>query len=120
MRRIPLQAHPEGFQLDLEKDLAFINVPDARQIAVIDMAAGRQIGTWQIPDDLRANFPMALDPSRAVAAVIFRGPPRLVTFDAKTGKLTGTLITCGDGDDVFFDAKRGRVYVSCGEGEVDV
>ena len=30
------------------------------------------------------------------------------------------LPTCGDADDVFWDAKRERVYVSCGEGVVDV
>ena len=28
-------------------------------------------------------------------------------------------MTCGDADDVFFDAKRRRVYVSCGDGTVD-
>jgi hypothetical protein len=118
--RIPLRAHPEGFQLDAEKGRAFVNVPDAQEIAVVDMKAGRQISTWAQPDDLRANFPMALDPSRAVAAVVFRGPPRLVTFGVNTGKPTATLKTCGDADDVFFDAKRRRVYVSCGAGSVDV
>jgi hypothetical protein len=30
------------------------------------------------------------------------------------------LETCGDADDVFVDRKRRRVYVSCGEGAVDV
>lgn len=30
------------------------------------------------------------------------------------------LETCGDADDVFVDAKRRRIYVSCGEGAVDV
>ena len=28
--------------------------------------------------------------------------------------------TCGDSDDVLVDPKRRRVYVSCGEGVVDV
>jgi hypothetical protein len=28
--------------------------------------------------------------------------------------------SCGDADDVFHDAKRRRVYVSCGEGFIDV
>ncbi|HKH02917.1 MAG TPA: hypothetical protein VKB08_19660, partial [Bradyrhizobium sp.] len=28
--------------------------------------------------------------------------------------------TCGDSDDVFLDDKRNRVYVSCGDGFVDV
>ena len=30
------------------------------------------------------------------------------------------LPTCGDADDVFWDAKRERIYVSCGEGVVDI
>jgi hypothetical protein len=118
--RIPLQAHPEGFQLDAGKRRVFANVPDARQIAVIDMAASQQTTTWLIPDDLRANFPMGLDASRAMAAVAFRSPPRFVTFDVNTGKPTGVHKTCGDADDIFWDAKRRRVYVSCGDGRVDV
>jgi hypothetical protein len=28
--------------------------------------------------------------------------------------------TCGDADDVFVDAKRHRVYVSCGAGVIDI
>ena len=44
LSRIPLQAHPEGFQLDPETRRAFVNVPDARQIAVVDMDAGQADG----------------------------------------------------------------------------
>ena len=36
------------------------------------------------------------------------------------GKPVATAETCGDVDDLFVDAKRGRVYVSCGAGYVDV
>lgn len=28
--------------------------------------------------------------------------------------------TCGDSDDVFVDPKRNRIYVSCGDGSIDV
>jgi len=28
--------------------------------------------------------------------------------------------SCGDADDLFLDAKRHRIYVSCGEGAIDV
>ena len=69
--------------------------------------------------DLRANFPMALDAPRSTIAVVFRNPARLVIFNATTGKPTSTVVTCGDADDVFFDARRRRVYVSCGDGSVD-
>jgi len=30
------------------------------------------------------------------------------------------LSTCGDADDLFYDAKRQRIYVSCGEGALAV
>ena len=118
IRRIALPAHPEGFQLDPDNRRAFINLPDARQIAVVDLDAGRQTASWRVPD-LRANFPMALDAPRASIAVVFRDPARLIIVDVKTGKPTSTLATCGDADDVFFDAMRRRVYVSCGDGNVD-
>ena len=116
--RIPLRAHPEGFQLDTEQRRAIVNVPDAGEIAVVDMSAGRQITSWHVPD-LRANFPMAFDTAHATAAVVFRKPARLVMFDVNTGRPTGIFATCGDADDVFFDARRSRVYVSCGDGNVD-
>ena len=116
--RIPLPAHPEGFQLDRDTRRAFVNVPDARQIAVVDMDAGRQSASWRIPN-LRANFPMALDAAHATVAVVFRSPARLVTFDMKKGTRVSTLEACGDADDVFLDAKRRPVYVSCGDGSVD-
>jgi hypothetical protein len=118
IRRIPLPAHPEGFQLDPDKRRAFVNVPDARQIALVDLDAGRQTASWQT-SDLHANFPMALDGARAKVAVVFRNPARLVTLDINTGKQIGTFTACGDADDVFFDAKRRRIYVSCGAGSVD-
>ena len=117
--RIGLPAHPEGFQLDPHSHRAFVNVPEARQIAVVDIATGRQIATWRAPG-LAANFPMALDPSGGAVATVFRRPPRLVLLDAVSGAVTARLETCGDADDVFFDARRRRIYISCGEGVVDV
>jgi YVTN family beta-propeller protein len=116
--RIPLPAHPEGFQLDPDSRRAFVNVPDAREIAVIDTQAGRQVASWRLPD-LRGNFPMAFDTSQATVTVVSREPARLATFDANTGKPISTVITCGDADDVFLDTKRHRVHVSCGDGSVD-
>jgi hypothetical protein len=94
-------------------------VPEARQIAVVDLVAGHQVATWHVPG-LGSNFPMALDPAGTLAAVVFRSPPRLVLLDAKTGAVVTNIETCGDADDVFFDSKRQRIYVSCGEGAVDV
>ena len=63
---------------------------------------------------------MALDAAGAVLATVFRSPPRLVLMDTGTGAVTANLHARADADDVFFDAKRRRIYVSCGEGPVDV
>jgi hypothetical protein len=36
------------------------------------------------------------------------------------GELLTAVDTCGDADDVFVDDQRDRIYVSCGEGFIDV
>jgi hypothetical protein len=117
--RAQLPGHPEGFQLDSATHRAFANVPDARQIAVLNLGTGTRVATWHIPG-LRANFPMALDDVGNVLATVFRHPARLVLLDTASGAVRMELETCGDADDVFFDAARHRIYVSCGEGLVDV
>jgi YVTN family beta-propeller protein len=116
---IPVKAHPEAFQIDPDTSQVFVNVPDAHAIAVVDRVSQKQIGKWPIPDR-GANFPMALDPVRRQVLVIFRAPAELGVFSMTGGKLIATAETCGDADDLFIDAKRARVYVSCGAGFLDV
>jgi len=114
---IPLKAHPEAFVLD--RGRIFVNVPDAGQIAVIDVASARQVATWPLRD-ARSNFPMAFDGAANQVIVVFRKPAKLIVFGAQDGRIAATLDTCGDADDVFVDARRHRLYVSCGEGLIDV
>jgi len=116
---IRLPAHPEGFQIDSATGRTYINIPDARQIAVVDLDARRVVATWPTRD-ARANFPMALDPSQSLLAAVFRSPPVLVVLNPATGIERQRLPICGDADDVFFDPPRKRAYVSCGSGEVAV
>lgn len=117
--RVRLPGHPEGFQLDPVSHRAFVNVPDAKQVAVVDLETGRQTASWRIPN-VGANFPMALDDARTTLATVFRSPARLVLLDTASGAVRASLTTCGDADDVFFDARRKRIYLSCGAGSVDV
>jgi hypothetical protein len=112
-------AHPEGFQIDPDTSQVFVNVPSARAIAVVDRVSQKQIGNWPLSDQ-GENFPMALDPVRREVLVIFRAPAGLGVFSMTGGRLIATAESCGDADDLFIDAKRGRVYVSCGAGFVDV
>jgi hypothetical protein len=41
-------------------------------------------------------------------------------MNATTGMRTASLDACGDADDVYVDARRHRIYVSCGSGFIDV
>jgi len=116
---VKLAAHPEAFQIASDSGKIFVNVPDAREIAVVDHAGGKQVASWKAPD-ARSNFPMAVIGDGAEVASVFRSPSRLTIFRSASGGIAATLPTCGDADDVFFDAKRHRLYVSCGEGAVDV
>ncbi|WP_367267519.1 YncE family protein, partial [Mesorhizobium sp.] len=116
---IRLAGHPESFQFDPKTGRVFANVPDARQIAVIDLKSRKQVATWKTPG-LAANFPTALDSAAGRLAVVFRRPAKLALLDVATGAVTASLESCGDADDVFFDGKRGRIYVSCGDGSIDI
>jgi len=115
---IRLKAHPEGFQIDKTGTQVFVNVPDARGIEVVDLAAG---STRALPTQgAGSNFPMAIDAEEHRVLVVFRSPPTLMALSSEDGHVAATVETCGDGDDVFVDPKRRRVYVSCGEGVIDV
>jgi hypothetical protein len=116
---IPLAAHPESFQLGPAGDRIFVNLPDAHAIAVVDRAAGRVVQTWP-QRAASANFPMALDEEGGRVISVFRRPARLIAFAAADGGAVASIDTCGDADDVFVDGRRQRVYVSCGEGVVEV
>jgi hypothetical protein len=118
LRDIKLPAHPEGFQRDAATGRAYVNLPDAHAIAVVDTTAGSLLTLWRQKDG--ANFPMAIEAGGKRLASVFRSPPRLAVLDAGSGAVIAAAETCGDADDVFFDGKRQRLYVSCGEGAVDI
>ena len=116
---IRLPAHPEGFQLSGSTNQIFVNLPEKRAIAVIDRASGQQRASWPTRD-AAGNFPMALDEANRRVIVAFRNPARLAVFAMASGDMVAERDTCGDSDDVFMDATRNRVYVSCGDGSIDV
>jgi DNA-binding beta-propeller fold protein YncE len=116
---IRLAAHPEGFQLSPGTNRIFANLPQRRSIVSIDRASGQQRASWPT-QNATSNYPMTLDEGNQRVIVVFRNPPRLDVFAMASGEKIAEQNTCGDSDDVFMDAKRKRVYVSCGDGSIDV
>jgi hypothetical protein len=115
---IRLKAHPEGFQIDETGTQVIVNVPDAHEVVVADLATG---STRSLPvQGAESNFPMAIDGEAHRVLVVFRSPPTLMALASQDWHVAAKAETCGDADDVFVDRKRHRVYVSGGEGVVDV
>lgn len=116
---ITLAGHPESFQLERSGPRVFVNVPTAQQIAVIDREKRIVVATWPVKG-AQAHFPMALDEINHRLFVGFRKPARLIVFDTESGKAVARLDSSGDADDIFYDAAHRRIYMSCGEGFIDV
>jgi len=116
---IPLDGHPESFQLEQNGNRIFVNVPGDRSITVIDRVQQKVTAKWRLAE-AHSNFPMALDETNHRLFIGCRSPARLLVLDTTSGKTVAKVEISGDTDDVFYDAKRQRVYVSCGEGFLDV
>ena len=115
---VTLHGHPESFRLESGGNRVFVNVPDAHVIEVADRQSGTVVDRWPTGQS-GENFPMMLDEASGQVIVVFRRPPTLTAFSMKDGAPVASAGTCGDADDVFVDARRHRIYVSCGEGYLD-
>jgi hypothetical protein len=125
-----LAAHPEGFQLDPAGRRVLVNVPGARQIAVVELGdAPRLSATWPV-EEAASNYPLALVPGGPASAdavpapelvlVGCRSPATLVVRSAADGAARQTLELAEDVDDLFYDTRSRRVFAICGGGSVDV
>ncbi len=117
---IQLKAHPESFQLEAAGSRMYVNVPEAREIAVLDRAQQRTIAEWPTTVMGQANFPMALDEARHRLFIGFRKPAKLAVLDTMSGTVVAAVDCVGDADEILYDSARKRLYVSGGEGSLDV
>jgi hypothetical protein len=124
VERIELAGHPESFQLDQETSRTFVNVPDAHQVAVIDLAQHALLAKWKV-DEASANFPMALLadstlPEDGLVLLGCRSPARLVLRSMADRETRRGARALGRYRRPFYDAARQRILAICGEGYVDV
>jgi len=127
-RTIVIDAHPESFRLEEKGTRLFVNVPDKKEIEVVDVEKGTILARW--PVSARNNFPMALDEAHHRLFVGCWNPARLIVFDTETGKEVASLELGEKGvakpgivgitDDLFYDFARSRVYVLNALGSIDV
>jgi YVTN family beta-propeller protein len=116
---IKLDAHPESFQLEKNGPRIFVNLPRSQKVAVIDRAKSAVIGSWRT-GDAQSNFPMALDEADARLFIVCRNPAVLLVMDTQSGSIVARLSTVGDSDDIAYDQRSRRLYVSGGDGAIAV
>lgn len=116
---IKLPGGAEGFQIAAGKLEMFLVIPSPSQLVVIDPDKNTVVGTHPI-NMAGGGHTVALDDANKRIFVGCRTAPMVVVMDMDTGKeITGVPIP-KDNDDLFFDAKRKRIYASCGEGFIAV
>src|SRR5882672_9503524 len=74
-----IDAHPESFQLEEAGTRLFVNVPEKKEIEVIDALKHTVLARWSV--SAQNNFPMALDEAHHRLLVGCWVPPRLLVFD---------------------------------------
>ncbi len=116
---IVIDAHPESFRLEEKGTRIFVNVPDKKEIEVIDVVKRTVLARWPVTSS-ENNFPMALDEAHHRLFVGCWMPPRLLVFDTESGKEVASGEIAGSTDDLFYDSKRGRVYVLTSQSSLDV
>ncbi|TAM80058.1 MAG: YncE family protein [Acidobacteria bacterium] len=116
---VPLQGHPEAFEVEDGGARIYVNIPAAREIAVADWDRRSVILRWPM-ENYRDNFPMAFDRSQHRLFVVCRRPAELLALDPESGKVVAHLAVAGDADDVYYDGARRRIYVSGGQGIISV
>jgi YVTN family beta-propeller protein len=108
-----LGAHPESFQLEASGPNIYVNLPDLKQIAVINRGT-HAIARW--PLTLEHNFPLALDEADHRLFVGMHEPACLAVFDTVSGRMIVSIPSVQDADDLYYDTARKRIYMPGGEG----
>ncbi|HEX2306248.1 MAG TPA: hypothetical protein VHH33_08160 [Nitrososphaeraceae archaeon] len=63
---------------------------------------------------------MALDEGNHRLFVGFRNPAKVIVYDTASGREVASFTTSKDADDIFYDAVNKQIYVSAGEGAIDI
>jgi DNA-binding beta-propeller fold protein YncE len=112
---IKLPGTAEGFQIESARPRLFLVMPSPSSVAVIDPDKKEIVSTYPVKM-AGIGHPLALDEANKRMFVGCRKAPMVVVMDTETGKeIAGVPVPDGI-DDLFYDARRKRLYASCGDG----
>jgi DNA-binding beta-propeller fold protein YncE len=107
-----------AFKLEVSRPRMYVNAKEGH-VVVIDTSKDEEIGRYPVAP-AGVNASVAIDEPNHRLFIGCRKNPSMVFMDSDTGKIVASVPIPGDVDDVSFDAPRGRIYASCGEGAIAV
>jgi DNA-binding beta-propeller fold protein YncE len=116
---IDLPGSAEAFQLEAGRPLLYLNIPSPSQVVVINTDKNQVAKSYPLKM-AGANFALALDEANHRLFIGCRKKSAVVIMDSETGNEITSVDIPADTDDVLFDAKRKRIYASCGDGFIAV
>ena len=116
---IRTKVHPGGILVDDSGRRIYITLPASSEVAVIDARSNEITKSWEAVEAKR-TVTFALDTANSRLFVGTRTPGHIIVYDTTSFKKVADFPTVGLLDGMFFDARRKHLYVSGGEGFIDV
>ena len=109
---VKVEAHPSELLLDQSGKTLFVFVSVASVVQVLDTKKREVVSTWHTSS--KRNGDGALDEETNRVFIGTRAPPQMIAMDSQTGKEVANLPTVEGMDDVYFDPRLKRIYISGG------
>ena len=102
----------EALALEKRGPRMFVNITSENAVGVMDRNQHSITAKWRIPADAEQNLPLFLDEPNHRLLLTTRKPSKLIAMDSDTGKVTTSAPCVGTVDDIAYDAKLKRFYLS--------
>ncbi len=102
----------EAIALEKRGPRLFVNITSENAVGVMDRNRHSITAKWPISSETQQNLPLFLDEPNHRLLLTTRKPSKLIVIDSDTGKVTTSAPCVGMVDDIAYDAKLKRVYLS--------
>jgi hypothetical protein len=116
---IRLDGRPGAMALEDDGTRMFVGAAGEGRILVADRADNKESGSWDAPS-LSNPAALAIDGNASRLLAAFTQPATLAWFDLADGSMKGSAPSCAKPGRLLADADRGLIYVTCGEGSVEI